>query len=235
MKTSLLSSIFVSVMLMTSGICNAAGAVDEIVGNYKGSIIINLGDGDGDPILNQKVSISKESDTSIRFTLFGFNFAPVITNEDIVLDNVPVEKAIDGTVTISNETYSKDLVLGNGLVEATVKIDSETSYVDGDNILVNLNIIWNGVTIMVKFEGVKDATGIAGTSADSVSPRIVFNADADVLTAVNVQSSGYQIYNFAGKLVKSGNFTNGRVSVSDLSEGIYLIKTGALATKIVKN
>lgn len=234
MKTKLLSSIFMGVMLMTSGICKA-DVVDEIKGDYKGSITVDLGDGAGDPILDQKVTISSEEDvTKIRFTLYNFNFAPVIVNENIVLDNVPVTKAVDGTVTIGDEAYAKDLTLGvGGVVQAVVKFDSENSYIDGNDIMVDLNIVWEGITIKVRFAGVKDASGIIANSADFVS-RIVFDATTGTLTSTNLQDSNYQVYSITGEMVKTGRFENGFASVAELSGGLYVVKAGSVVTKIVK-
>ena len=95
MKKSLLTSVLMSVMLLTSGICKA-DIVQDIAGDYTGTVTVDLGEGAGDPIPDQKVAIViEDSYSTIQFTLYNFNFGEVVKNENIVLDGVPLLWAVE--------------------------------------------------------------------------------------------------------------------------------------------
>lgn len=234
MKKILLTSVLMGVMFLSSGICKA-DITQDIAGDYKGNLTIDLGagEGPGDPIPDQKVSIViEDNESKVRFTLYDFNFGEIITNEDIVLDGVPVTEAPDGTLTIGNDDYSKNLALGTaGVIKANVKFDSENSYIDGDKILVSLNIQWETFLIKVNFDGEKVTTSIV---SGKNTPTMKFDNAANLLIAPETQDANYTICNVSGTCVKSGSFVNGTATVDGLSGGIYFVKSGATVIKIVK-
>lgn len=231
MKKSLLISVLTSLMFLAPGICKA-DIVQDIAGDYTGNVTVDLGEGAGDPIPDQKVAIVIEDGYStIQFTLYNFNFGEVIQNENIVLDGVPVKEEVDHTLTIGDENYSKDLTLGGGVIKAKVMFDSEHSYIDGNDILVTLNITWQGINFKVNFEGTKDATGIVLLKEVS---GMTFNTGTNLLTASESENTGYSVYNASGAIVKSGSFVGGSASLDGLSKGIYFVKSGASTLKIVK-
>ena len=220
-----------SVMLLTSGICKA-DIVQDIEGDYTGTVTVDLGEGAGDPIPDQKVAIViEDSYSTIRFTLYNFNFGEVVKNENIVLDGVPVNEEVDHTLTIGDDTYSKDLTLGGGIIQANVKFDNENSYIDGDKILVTLNITWQGISFKVNFEGTKDAAGIGSVKE---APGMMYNHTTNVLTASDSENAPYQVCNAGGAIVASGSFVNGAATLDGLSKGIYIVKSGASVLKFVK-
>lgn len=231
MKKSLLTSVLMSVMLLTSGICKA-DIVQDIAGDYTGTVTVDLGEGAGDPIPDQKVAIViEDSYSTIQFTLYNFNFGEVVKNENIVLDGVPVKEEVDHTLTIGNDTYSKDLTLGGGIIQANVKFDSKNSYIDGDKILVTLNITWQGISFKVNFEGTKDAASIGSVKEES---GMMYNHSTHMLTTPDSENAGYQVYNAGGAIVASGSFVNGAATLNGLSKGIYIVKSGASVLKFVK-
>ncbi|AZA83564.1 secretion protein [Chryseobacterium lactis] len=60
------------------------------------------------------------------------------------------------------------------------------------------------------------------------------NPVKDILTITNTNTEDYKIYDMSGKLVNTGSLRNGTVSVSQLTNGTYLIQVGEFRKKFIK-
>lgn len=82
---------------------------------------------------------------------------------------------------------------------------------------------------------------VSAGRADTVSAdlatavRAYPNPASDVLHISGIAGENYSIFDMGGKLISSGKLENGSVRVSQLVKGIYIIQTGQISLRFVKN
>ena len=162
MKKTLLTIVTILAMSATA----MAQNISNLVGSYKGDLYIQLFDPineETEALPDQAIKIEAAQGQSINFALYNFSFGEDLPLGDIILTNVGVKA--EGSIVKFNDEKPVDLSFLGGAIKATAKINPETSKIEGDNILVNLDVFWvqdtGNTPIYVRFVGKKDAsTGI---------------------------------------------------------------------------
>ena len=133
MKKFLLA--LVAVLLM-AGTTNAQTVANEVAGNYTGKLAISLTSKDdlqfGEETYN--VVLTADGNNTVTFALNNFGFAG---------------------------SNLGDIVLPNGAIVATAKINETSSIIKGDSLIADVDVIWKAsedMPIYVQFKGKKEAT-----------------------------------------------------------------------------
>jgi len=145
-------------------------------------------------------------------------------------------------------TYTGSLLSTGSFKFATSKGDfGQEFYVKTSDILMNLggaDVQWsvpsNGnykVTVNTNTLAISIATNTATSvsTANQEYPTLVSNVVSDQLKVENSSNFNYRIFNIAGASVSSGNSENGIIIVSNLNNGIYLLKAENKTFKFIKN
>lgn len=155
----------------------AQTAVQEAVGNYSGKLAVSLTTKDdltfGEDTYN--VAITNDGSNTVTFALNNFGFSGMNLG-NIVLPNIPVSKQADGTIHFGANAPVNFTFLG-GVITATAKINETTSVINGDSLLVDVDVVWtNGgnAPIYVQFKGKKPhkTTGIQQTITKTADKAI---------------------------------------------------------------
>ena len=138
-------------------------------GVYNGKLWINLMspiDDESEPVEGQEIKIFPNGENTVTFALYNFMFGDVVLG-DIVLPNIPVTEK-DGKI-LFGENAPVAFNFAEAGIEATAQLNSTTSFIEGDRIYADIDVIWtNGdnIPIYVRFDGKKTAaTGIANIAA----------------------------------------------------------------------
>lgn len=138
-------------------------------GIYNGKLWISLMapvDEDTDFTEGQEIKVFPNEDNTVTFALYNFSFMGSVLG-DIVLPNIPVTEK-DGKI-IFGEKEPVAFNFEEAGIEATAQLKSTTSFVDGNRLYADIDVIWtNGdnIPIYVRFDGNKTAaTGIANIAA----------------------------------------------------------------------
>ena len=132
-------------------------------GTYSGSLFISLGapiDESTAGLPNQTVSIERVGENLVRFTLKNFSFAAGMELGDIEIDQVSIHS--EGDKIKFATTAPKNVSFMGGAVEATVKINGDNSFIQGDSASIDVEVVWlndgqggSGTPIYVRFAGKK--------------------------------------------------------------------------------
>lgn len=138
-------------------------------GIYNGKLWISLMapvDEDTDFTEGQEIKVFANDDNTVTFALYNFSFMGSVLG-DIVLPNIPVTEK-DGKIFFGEKAPVAFNFVEAG-IEATAQLNSTTSFVDGNRLYADIDVIWtNGdnIPIYVRFDGNKTAaTGIANIAA----------------------------------------------------------------------
>lgn len=139
-------------------------------GIYNGKLWINLMspiDDESEPVEGQEIKIFPNGENTVTFALYNFMFGDAVLG-DIVLPNIPVTEK-DGKI-LFGENAPVAFNFAEAGIEATAQLNSTTSFIEGDRIYADIDVIWtNGdnIPIYVRFDGKKTAaTGIANIAAN---------------------------------------------------------------------
>lgn len=138
-------------------------------GIYNGKLWINLMspiDDESEPVEGQEIKIFPDGENTVTFALYNFMFGDAVLG-DIVLPNIPVTEK-DGKI-LFGENAPVAFNFAEAGIEATAQLNSTTSFIEGDRIYADIDVIWtNGdnIPIYVRFDGKKTAaTSIANIAA----------------------------------------------------------------------
>ncbi len=153
---------------------------------YNGSITIDMGTGASDPLTNQKVLITANSDDKCTFRLKDFNLTGDYNSGDIVVDDVTYTKDAEGNITYSGSTTGLTLMVRLDpnaepmqiCADVDVKGTEDTSH----NLTMIIKVKWlylspddhdNVIPIDVTFNGKRaNSAGIEDIVVDTnVAPR----------------------------------------------------------------
>jgi len=177
----------------------------------------------------------------------------VITNQMTLVDSVKIDPATitedGGNVTpaliilpeaANNKTVTWSIVgtdLGATIDAATGKVTAN-GLTTGNGVLIvkatanDLSGLSDTTTVTISGQvGEITATELVGITGVSVYPNPVVKVLNITGVAVGTK---VEIYNIAGILVKSIGLTDGTINVSDLSNGLYIVKINGQAIRIVK-
>ena len=143
-------------------------------GTYSGSLFISLGapiDESTAGLPNQTVSIERVGENLVRFTLKNFSFAAGMELGDIEIDQVGIH--LEGDKIKFATTAPKNVSFMGGAVKATVKINGDNSFMQGDSASLDVDVVWlndgqggSGTPIYVRFAGKKQTSAIENVKAD---------------------------------------------------------------------
>ncbi len=165
MKKILLTVISALTLSATAMAQNATA----IAGEYSGKLYIQI----GEPLTEESEAIEGyeveltigENDNAINFALYNFSLDELLLG-DIKLNNIGVESKGNNVYTFQKNP-DVALTLAGGLIEATASLNHENSYVDGDNLVADINVMWTNAEvptpIYVKFVGNKLANAVDST------------------------------------------------------------------------
>ena len=138
------------------------GPAAELAGTYTAAIYVAMGEpvsAETPKFIDAPIVIEAQSETTVRFTLKDFSLDGVNSLGDIVLNNIPVEKQADGTFKFGTNA-PQAVSLAGGAIQANVNIDETTSYVDGEDLYIDVPVEAVGQYIYVHI-GLPVMTGIA--------------------------------------------------------------------------
>ena len=218
MKKILLTVISALTLSATAMAQNATA----IAGDYSGKLIISIGEPiteESDVIEGYEVELTiGENDNAINLALYDFALNNLMLG-DIRLNNIGVESK-GNDVYHFQKNPDVALILADGMIEATASLNHETSFVEGDSLVADINVMWTNADvptpIYVKFVGNKlanavdntaDVTKIVGTYSGDlfIQPFEPISDDSEALPNQKVELSagakkGYinlALYNFA--------------------------------------
>lgn len=149
-------------------------------GTYTGSLFISLGspiDDSATGLPNQTISIERIGENLVRFTLKNFSFAAGMELGDIVIDQVSIKS--EGDKIKFATTAPKNVSFMGGAVEATVKINGDNSFIQGDSASIDVDVVWlndgqggSGTPIYVRFAGKKQTSAIENVKADRRNAKL---------------------------------------------------------------
>ncbi len=205
--------------------------------SYKGTLDINMMGTDIAKGQAAVVDMNEAEDGNYTFVLPDFSVTiaeQVLPLGDIVVENVTrTDDNSDGVFEIAGSV--EDLSLMEGGIHAKVEI-AGTETADGAMTL-NITVDWytaypddmtQTMPIVVKFVGQKKDEGSSVNNA-FVTDATVYGANGAVV--VNGYEGTVEVYDFAGRLVKSAQVA-GNAEVA-LNKGLYIVRTGAKAVKVV--
>ncbi|MGM9692274.1 MAG: calycin-like domain-containing protein [Alloprevotella sp.] len=144
-------------------------------GVYNGDLWISLMEeieDDTDALEGQEIKVFPNEDNTVTFALYNFSFLGSVLG-DIVLPNIPVTEKDGKIIFGENDMQPFHFMLGTEPIEATAKLNSESSYIEGDRLYADIDVLWTNMPdsdepapIFVRFDGNKTAaTGIANIAA----------------------------------------------------------------------
>lgn len=195
--------------------------------NYNGKLTVEmmgqmLMDGE-----SKTIEITDNGNGKCVFALrdFTINLNPTtpLPLGDIVVD---VTKTQEGDV-FSYTGIVEDMSLNNGQIVCDVAIDG-TEQANGYT-QIAINVTWNNIPINVTFEGWREGSGSAIEDPVAEDEVKVYSTSGAVV--VNGYTGIVQVYNVTGSLVK--NVQVDGYSTIDLRDGIYFVRTGKKAHKVI--
>lgn len=139
-----MKKILLSIMALFA-VCSTAFAqnVADVVGTYRGELYLSLGkpvDASIDPLMTTDVVLATgETEGTVNFLLNDFMFGEMSVG-DIALNNIGI--VADGEKYRFAENDPVDMSLAEGMIQARVNINSKTSYVKGDSLVADVDIVW---------------------------------------------------------------------------------------------
>ena len=204
MKKFLLSLVAVLTLTVNA----TAQNINDLVGSYTGDLYIQLIDPineETEALPNQSIKIEAGEGQSINFALYNFAFAGMNLG-DIILNNVGVKS--ESNLVKFNDEKPVDLSFLEGLIEATAKINPATSYIEGNKIIANLDVMWTNtdpdpaMPIYVRFVGEKKAaTGIDNLATQQTAKEGIYTLNGVRVNANSLKSLPKGIYIVNGKKV----------------------------------
>ena len=204
---------------------------------YDGKLDINMMGTDIAKGQAASVQLKDMGEGNYTFVLPDFSVTiaeQVLPLGDIVVENVTrTDDNSDGVFEIAGSV--EDLSLMEGGIHAKVEI-AGTETADGAMTL-NITVDWytaypddmtQTMPIVVKFVGQKKDDGSSVKNA-FVMDATVYGANGAVV--VNGYEGTVEVYDFAGRLVKSAQVA-GNAEVA-LNKGLYIVRAGAKAVKVV--
>ncbi len=204
---------------------------------YDGKLDINMMGSDIAKGQAASVQLKDMGEGNYTFVLPDFSVTiaeQVLPLGDIVVENVTrTDDNSDGVFEIAGSV--EDLSLMEGGIHAKVEI-AGTETADGAMTL-NITVDWytaypddmtQTMPIVVKFVGQKKDDGSSVKNA-FVMDATVYGANGAVV--VNGYEGTVEVYDFAGRLVKSAQVA-GNAEVA-LNKGLYIVRAGAKAVKVV--
>lgn len=199
--------------------------------NYNGKLTVVMNDR---PLVNgasETIEITDNGNGNCVFALRDFSIGGVLQLGDIVVD---VVKTQDG----DNFSYAgsvTDMSLNNGAIMCDVEI-AGTEQANG-YITMQITVKWypsypdktSSTPINVTFEGWREGSGSAIEDPVAEDEVKVYSTSGAVV--VNGYTGIVQVYNVTGSLVK--NVQVDGYSTIDLRDGIYFVRTGKKAHKVI--
>ena len=199
--------------------------------NYNGKLTVVMNDR---PLVNgasETIEITDNGNGNCVFALRDFSIGGVLQLGDIVVD---VVKTQDG----DNFSYAgsvTDMSLNNGTIMCDVEI-AGTEQANG-YITMQITVKWypsypdktSSTPINVTFEGWREGSGSAIEDPVAEDEVKVYSTSGAVV--VNGYTGIVQVYNVTGSLVK--NVQVDGYSTIDLRDGIYFVRTGKKAHKVI--
>ena len=199
--------------------------------NYNGKLTVVMND---KPLVNgasETIEITDNGNGNCVFALRDFSIGGMLQLGDIVVD---VVKTQDG----DNFSYAgsvTDMSLNNGTIMCDVEI-AGTEQANG-YITMQITVKWypsypdktSSTPINVTFEGWREGSGSAIEDPVAEDEVKVYSTSGAVV--VNGYTGIVQVYNVTGSLVK--NVQVDGYSTIDLRDGIYFVRTGKKAHKVI--
>ena len=218
----------------------------DVGGKYTGKLYINLFDpisDDTEALEGQEVELTVGSAAnSIDFALYNFSLGEMALG-DIKLQNIGIETDANGTV-LFKENPTVELSLYEGQILAEASLEHTTSFVKGNNISVDINVVWintgaEPAPIYVKFVGVKqesnipmtDVTPILGTYGGDLFISLMepINDETEVIEGYKVELTeggkkgtiNFALYDFELAGMQLGDIKLKNIGVEKVGEGEY--------------
>lgn len=205
---------------------------------YDGSLSISLAGAEPIPVDGQSVYINNNGDGTCTFALYEFKLDPTgASMGDIVVEKVTVTEA-NGEKQYKGFKDPIFLTMATpNDIEASATLNG-TEKANGE-LVMNIDVLWKGdfdmngtvapgegLPITVIFTGKHKDGGVNSVVANNA---VVYGVNG----AINV--AGFNgvanVYSISGQLVKSAKVAN-NASI-EMPVGIYFVRTGAVATKVV--
>lgn len=242
MKKILLTVISALTLSATAMAQNATA----IAGDYSGKLIISIGEPiteESDVIEGYEVELTiGENDNAINLALYDFALNNLMLG-DIRLNNIGVESK-GNDVYHFQKNPDVALILADGMIEATASLNHETSFVEGDSLVADINVMWTNTDvptpIYVKFVGNKlanavdntvDVTKIVGTYSGDLFISLMepINEETEVIEGYKVELSegsdkgtiNFALYDFSLADMKLGDIKLLNIGVREVGEGEY--------------
>lgn len=194
--------------------------VKPIAGVYDGLLTIV---GMGDPAPNS-ISLTEDAPGEIGLLLKDFSLEGLGSLGDIVIQNIPV--TLNGDVYGFKKNNVEISLLG-GMIQATVNVAG--TVVDQDiDVSINVTTDMGGMEleIPVTFKGTRKTANTKSNTVENVRISVAEN----VVTIQGFEGD-IQVYNVNGVNVYNTNAKGS--AVFTLDKGIYIIRTGSKATKVL--
>lgn len=232
MKKELLLAIIALVAIITPKAAYAQ-LNEEVAGTYTGILKVSQDEIImGEPSTeNVYLTATNDGTTTLEIRNFAFKLGTsAIQLGDIVIPGVELQEREDAVVLLP-----KDVTLTLVQPIGDVEVHLKESTIINEKMVLSLSVetIYPvELLIDVDFEGTKTQTGIN----DVVTGKrtVYYNPGTESLIISGAENQSYEIYTVTGVRTMSGIITSGRLNVSNLSKGIYLIKAGNHTTKFVK-
>ena len=197
-------------------------SVDAVPEVYNGTIVVSMM-GNDVTLPNQQVNIQRAADgKSCTFALYNFSLDGEMSLGDIVIENVTITEESNGDLKYKGA--KNGLSLSEGAIIADVTLEG-TEYSDG-TLSMNIPVVWNGITIGVTFNGEKTGAGVVSVADNNVK----VNGVAGGISVAEFNGNVF-VYTVDGRLV-ANSFVEGN-SVINLANGLYIVKAGNKAVKVV--
>lgn len=188
----------------------SAQLAEKIAGQYAGDLYISLGEEINDetePMPDQKLDITAAADAvkggvDLAIHKFSFGEAPL---GDILLPSISVTTdSLNRVVFCKNEPV--ELSFLDGAIMATAYLDETKSYINGNDIVAYINVMWTNtdpdpqVPIYVLFKGKRTVDAITLPTTTQKAADVVY----DLLSGRRIKASEMQrhgIYLVNGKKV----------------------------------
>ena len=251
-------------ILLTMGACLFAFAAqaqlsDRVAGTYNGALAVSItltsnGSSSTTEPQVRDVIVNADGDNQMEFQLDNFILnqegavMPVgsirVPDIDLEEDGEAVTFTVNRRITIEAGDDPTQQWMGPILStmpdsegQTGILIDMQGRF-EGGKLSLSLDIPFSQMymQIGVTFEGTnpdyEDPAAISGVQAGQMALESSL-VDSELSFTGIEGAMRYAIYNVAGRLV-DGGYTSGRVNVSTLAKGIYLVQLGGRTVKFVK-
>lgn len=245
-------------ILLTMSACLLAFAAQaqlsgRVAGTYNGELAVTLNGNAVTPEVRD-VIVNADGDNQMEFQLDNFILnqegavMPVgsirVSDIDLVEDGEAVTFTVNRRITIeAGDDPTQDWMgpmlsaMPDSEGQTGILIDMQGRF-EGGKLSLSLDIPFSqmGMQIGVTFEGVNpdynEDSAISSVQAGQVA--LASSLVDSELSFTGIEGAArYAIYNVAGNLMSQG-YTSGRVNVSTLAKGIYLVQMGGRTVKFVK-